>query len=36
MYINKDVDVCKYVTGEKCEDVEDLGVVWKKTVKTWC
>ena len=24
--------ICKYVTGEKCEDVEDFEDVWRKRV----
>jgi len=27
--------VCKYVTGEKCHNVEDFGGMWRKSVKTW-
>ena len=26
--------ICKYVTGDKCEDVEELDDVWIKRVKT--
>jgi hypothetical protein len=26
--------ICEYVTGEKCENTEDLEDVWKKSMKT--